>query len=917
MNQNAKKRLILIDGNAIMHRAYHALPPLNTKKGELVNAVYGFTSTILSVIEKFKPDYIAASFDLAGPTFRHVEYKEYKATRAKAPDEFYAQIPRVKEVVEALNIPIYEKQGYEADDVIGTLAKQSENLENPPAGGIENIIVTGDLDTLQLVSNKTKVYTMRRGLSDSVIYDLEKVKERYGLTPAQLKDFKGLRGDPSDNIPGVKGIGEKTASVLLQKYETLEGVYKNIGEIKGAVHDKLEKEKMQAFMSKQLATIKLDTPVNLELEKTVVHDFDRNKIVELLSELNFYSLVKRLPNSESSLIKKQIDTNSKEKFDGIKDFKYEMIEGRDIDNFIKEISKQKEIAIALDDSGIAFSWKTGRARYISELKVQSASWRKKLKVILENENINKIGYDLKFIYKKLKKIGINFKGMDFDVMLGAYVLDPGSKIELEKLILSELGEEISFEDTKGQLEMLDNYSEKKHKVICQKADYSLKLKNVLEKKINQISEDQKNQGKIAGTIREVLEKIEMPLVEILADMENSGIKINTLILKGISEKLETKIKNLEKSIHELGGKEFNINSPRQLAEILFGELKLPTEDIKKTKNGFSTASAELDKLRDKHKIIEKIEEYRELSKLKNTYLDTLPELIDENSRVHTAFNQAITATGRLSSSDPNLQNIPIRTDLGQVLRTAFVAEDGYKLISADYSQIDLRAVAHVSGDEKLIEAFRRGDDIHKITASEINKVSMSQVTDKMRRAAKALNFGVIYGMSVFGFSQAAGIERDDAKKFINEYMEKFQGVSRYIRETKEFAKKYGYVETLIGRRRNIPEINSPNFQVQNAAERMAINMPIQGLAADIVKLAMIKIYDYFGGSISENNISRSNLDRNDVRMILQIHDEIILEVKEDMAEEVAKKVKEIMEQAYKLKVPLIAEVKIGDNWGEI
>jgi DNA polymerase-1 len=915
------KKLILIDGNAIMHRAYHALPPLNTKKGELVNAVYGFTSTILSVIEKFKPDYIAASFDLAGPTFRHEEYKEYKATRAKAPDEFYAQIPRVKEVVGALNIPIFEKQGYEADDVIGTLARQAETNKD-----LEIIIVTGDLDTLQLVNDKTKVYTMRRGLSDSVIYDLEKVKERYGLNPDQLIDFKGLRGDPSDNIPGVKGIGEKTASDLLQKYETLEGVYSHIGEIKGSVHDKLEKEKMQAFMSKQLATIKLDTPVNLELEKTATHNYDREKIISLLNELNFYSLVKRLPQNDANLLisaKAQIaNINNKDEERGIKDFKYEIVEDKDVDNFVEELKKQKEISLAMDRDGMAFSWKIGRVSCIRIMNHES-----RIKNILENKEIKKIGYDLKEIYKKLKNYGVNLAGMDFDVMLGAYVLDPGSKIELEKLVLSELGEEVVFSETKGQLGMLDDSSEKSLETLCQKADYSLKLKNILEKKINQISEDQKNQGGTKGTLKEVLEKIEMPLIEVLADMETGGIKINSLILKGIAEKIETKIKNLEKSIYDLAKKEFNINSPQQLSEILFEKLKLPTEDIKKTKTGYSTASTELDKLREKHKIIEKIEDYRELFKLKTTYLDTLPELIDKNSRIHTTFNQAVTATGRLSSSEPNLQNIPIRTDLGQIMRTAFVAEDGYKLVSADYSQIDLRAVAHVSGDKKLMEAFQRGDDIHKITAAEINKVTMSQVTDKMRRAAKALNFGVIYGMSVFGFAQAAGIERDDAKKFINEYMEKFQGVAKYIRETKEFAKKYGYVETLIGRRRNIPEINSPNFQVQNAAERMAINMPIQGLAADIVKLAMIKIHEYIANEkrIEANNAcpvkSSQSEDSegvfNGVKMILQIHDEIILEVKEDIAEDVARKVKETMENAYKLKVPLVADIKIGDNWGEI
>jgi DNA polymerase I len=918
-----KKTLILIDGNAIMHRAYHALPPLNTKTGELVNAVYGFTSTILSVIAQFKPEYIAASFDLAGPTFRHDEYKEYKATRVKAPDEFYVQIPRVKEVVETLNIPIYEKQGYEADDVIGTLSFQALNNNEID----EVIIVTGDLDTLQLVNDKTKVYTMRRGLSDSVLYDLDKVKERYGIAPEQLKDFKGLRGDPSDNIPGVKGIGEKIAGELLQKYGTLEKVYEHLGEIKGANHDKLERDKIQAFMSKQLGTIKTDVPVNLELDKTAVHDFDRQKVVALFNELNFYSLVKRLPTRESGTNEKRIETNEKNDTgmtnNGVKDFKYEAVEDKDIDSLITELKEQKEIALVIDDSGIAFSWKTGRAYYINNFKFQISNF----KLILEDENIKKTGYDLKTIYKELKKVEIVLKGMDFDVMIAAYVLDPGGKVDFPALVFRELGEE--YEEKKGQLGLgLGDIEEtSKGEEICRRADYIFKLKEIYEKKINEISQQQGE-----NNLRRVMEEIEIPLVPILAEMEINGIKVNGMVLEGISETIGKNILTLEKNIYKLAGKEFNINSPQQLSEILFDVLKLPTEDIKKNKTGYSTASGELDKLRDKHKIIEKVEEYRELFKLKTTYLDTLPGLISSDGRIHTSFNQAVTATGRLSSSEPNLQNIPIRTDLGQIMRTSFVAEDGFKLVSADYSQIDLRAVAHVSADNKMIEAFHRGDDIHRLTAVEINKVTLSQVTEKMRRAAKTLNFGVIYGMSVFGFSQAAGIEREEAKKFIDAYMEKFSGVAKYMRETKESAKRKGYVETLLGRRRNIPEINSPNFQVQNAAERMAINMPIQGLSADIVKIAMIKLTHELI-ELTNEGTNKKRMDTNDtrpvksgeagvkqfngVRMILQIHDEIILEVKEEMADEVAQKVKEIMEQAYQLKVPLVAEVKIGDNWGEV
>jgi DNA polymerase I len=898
--EKSRKKLILIDGNAIIHRSYHALPPLTTKSGELVNAVYGFASTILSVIQKFQPEYIIATFDLAGPTFRHEEYKEYKATRVKAPDELYAQIDRVKEVVRAMNIPILEKQGFEADDVIGTVIKHVEKNN----GQMENIIVTGDLDTLQLVNGKTKVYTMRRGLSDAVLYDAEKVKERYSLAPDQMIDYKGLRGDASDNIPGVKGIGEKTAIELLVKFGTLENVYANLPEIRGAVKDKLERDRSIAMQSKKLATIRTNVPVEIDLEKAKTHEFDRAKLVELFKELNFFSLVKRIPNRDANLQIHANNTNESE----VKDFKYEYIEEKNIGSFIKTLAEQKEIAIKLkfvgskplesELQGMAFSWKTGRAGYITfgELKVQS----EKLKVILENKNIRKIGYDLKNDLEILEKYGINLAGPYYDIMLASYVLNPGAKIEFGKLVLENLGEEVKVEEKKGQLGLMIESPKDAAEKFCQNADYVFKLKNILEEKIGKICETQDKER----NLRYVFEQVETPLIKILSEMEVNGVRLNIIIFKGISAKITKRIENLEKSIYKLAGVEFNINSPKQLAPILFERLKISTEDIKKGKTGYSTASAELQKIKHKHKIVEKIEEYREIFKLKTTYLDSLPLLADKNKRIHTTYNQAVTATGRLSSSEPNLQNIPIRTDLGQLLRVAFEAEKGWRLISADYSQIDLRVVAHVSEDKKLIDLFWKGEDIHRATAAEINKVTLSQVTDTMRRKAKALNFGIIYGMSVFGFSVSAGIDRDEAKKFIDEYMEKFQGVASYIKNTKAFAREHEYVETEVGRRRYIPEINSPNFQVQNAAERMAINMPIQGLAADIVKLAMIKVYEEY-----KNNT--------EVKMILQVHDEIILEVKEGLAEEVGKKVKEIMEAVYKLKVPLLVDVKIGDNWGEV
>ncbi len=956
--KNKSKKILLIDGNAIIHRAYHALPPLTTKKGELVNAVYGFTSTLLKAISQFKPDYIAASFDLAGPTFRHKKFKDYKATRVKAPDELYAQIPKVKEVTKAFNIPIYEKKGFEADDVIGTITKEVASSKHKAVSGrhsssalpskkvgspIETIIVTGDLDALQLVDENTKVYTMRRGISDAVLYDKEKVIERYGLNPEQLKDFKGLRGDPSDNIPGVKGIGEKTAASLLREYGTLENVYKNLDKIKGAVGEKLARDKMQAIMSKKLGTIKTDVPIKLDLNSCVARDFDRQKAVNLFQELNFFSLIKRLPNSDAN--DANVNANNadmrkvrKENNSGVRDLKYKVIDNAKLDEFIQELEKQKEVALALDDNGLAFSWKTGRAYFIEISKNNL----KKLKSVLENENIKKTGYDLKNIYKILKKHGIKLNSLYFDVMLAAYVLNPGSKISFSNLVLEELGEELP-EEKSGQLSLNISEQENEFQKICQKADYSLKLKNILEEKIESISRQQKGKDAFnrSSNLKSVLEKIEMPLVKILAEMELAGIKINLLILKGISEKMGARIKNLEKSIYNLAGKKFNINSPSQLADILFNKLKLPTNDIKKNKTGFSTAAAELEKLRDKHKIIGKIEDYRELFKLKTTYLDSLPNLIGEDYRIHTTFNQATTATGRLSSENPNLQNIPIKTDIGKIIRTAFEAQEKHVFISADYSQIDLRVMAHMSGDKKLIETFYKGEDVHKATAAEVNKVSLSQVTEKMRNSAKALNFGIIYGMSAFGFSQAAKISRDEAKEFISRYLENFPQVAEFIKNTKEFAKKNGFVETEMGRRRYLPEINSPNFQVAGAAERMAINMPIQGLAADIMKMAMIAVdgelealaggWSALGGNGKQigananNNIhpvksgkaGPAEREFNGVKMILQIHDEIILEVREDLAEKIAQKAKETMENVYKLKVPLVVDVKIGENWGEL
>lgn len=897
-DKEKNKIIVLLDGNAIIHRSFHALPPFTTKKGELVNAVYGFSSTLLAVIEKFKPDYMVATFDLSGPTFRHEKFKDYKITRVKAPDELYNQIERVKEVVKAFNIPIFEKQGFEADDLIGTIAKKFSVSGSQLADNIEVVIVTGDLDTLQLVDDKIKVYTMSRGLSKAVLYDQEAVVARYGgLLPSQLKDYKGLRGDASDNIPGVKGIGEKGAINLLREYQTLEGVYKHISEMKGATKEKLEKDKMQAFASKELGTIKLDVPMEFELEKCHRINFDRQKVVNIFNELEFFSLIKRV--REKDKISTGIDNKTKNNSNnGEKYINYQILENAQIDEFLKKLEKEKQIALDIRGEEMAFCWEIGVA-YSLELNKQNLD---KLKSFLEDENIRKVGWNLKNVYKYLKNKGIDLRGIDFDVMLADYVVRSGEKIELERLILIELGEEFEDKNT-GQISLMGFSREQEAEKLCQKVDYIWKLKEILVKKIEEISKSQKEYSKLKS-LKNVFEKIEMPLVEILAEMELAGVKINKNIFNQISKIIEVQIEELEKSIQVLAKKSFNVNSTQQLSEVLFKDLKLSTEGIKKNKSGFSTAAPELAKLKSAHEIIEKIETYRELFKLKTTYLDNIPLLIKEDGRIHTTFKQEITATGRLSSENPNLQNIPIRSEVGKIIRTAFEAEEGYVFVSADYSQIDLRVMAHMSEDKKMMEAFWANEDIHKKTAAEVNNVTISKVTQKMRSEAKALNFGIIYGMGSFGFAQSANIPRAEAKKFIDEYMENFSQVANFIKMTKESARKFEFVETETGRRRYLTEINSPNFMVQAGAERMAINMPIQGLSADIVKLAMIKVYEFY---------------KNDkaVKMILQIHDEIIMEVDEEKAQQVAQKTKEIMEKVYSLRVPLVVDVKVGKNWGEL
>ncbi|OGI25568.1 MAG: DNA polymerase I [Candidatus Moranbacteria bacterium RBG_13_45_13] len=891
MPSSHKKRLILIDSNALIHRAYHALPPLTTKEGELVNAVYGYTSVLLNVLNKFKPEYIVATFDLKEPTFRHKQFKDYKATRVKAPDDLYAQIPRVKEIVKALSIPIAEKEGYEADDLIATFARKTEKLHPD----VEVIVVTGDLDTLQLVDEKIKVFALRRGMSDSVLYDKKSIMERYGLNPEQMVDYKGLRGDPSDNLPGVKGVGEKTAADLLKKYKTLENVYKNLPEIKEGIRKKLERDKVQAYFSKRLARLVDNVPSNFDLEKARAEDFSRVKIINLLRELEFFSLLRRLPGYEEHLKDIEEKNELKEKKEKLT---WEKISPHQMPEIKNRLSLVSDGEIGGGIRGVAVCQNQKSAFYISRID-------EKVKNIFSDGKIGKIGYDLKKEWKILDENKISLRGIKFDVQLAAYLLNSGVNLSWEDLVLRELGILVEKENKKaGQTALIFQEDEGAIEKICRRASYNLALEEKLEEKLEEISREQIMAEK-EKTLRNLFENLEMPLIEALARMEKEGIRINKTVLHGISEKLDRRVEKLEKAIQKMAGEKFNVNSSVQLRDVLFEKLKIPTKNIKTGKTGYSTASPELQKIKTLHPIVEKIEEYRELFKLKTTYLDPLPTLTDKNSRLHTSFNQAVTATGRLSSSEPNLQNIPIRTDLGQLIRTAFEAEEGFRLVGVDYSQIELRIAAHLSGDVRMITTFINGEDIHTATAARVNKLDLDKVTKKMRSAAKALNFGIIYGMSTFGFAQSAGVDQDASREFIRKYFENYPQVAQFLENVKISAREKGFVETELGRRRYIPEINSTNIQLRNQAERMAVNMPIQGLAADIIKLAMLA---------AEKMIRKKYPI---AKMVLQIHDELLFEVPEQEAEKFARDIKIAMENVYKLSVPLIADVKIGDNWGEI
>jgi DNA polymerase-1 len=890
--------LLLFDGNALVHRAFHALPPLTQRKtGELVNAVYGFASTLLKVFADFKPTHWAIAFDRPTPTFRHEMFEEYKAQRPATPEELKGQIKRVHRLVEAFHIPVFEIDGFEADDVLGTLSRQADEQ------GIETIIVTGDNDMLQAVLPRVKTLAPRRSFTDTVLYDEEAVEQKYGIRPEQLADLKALAGDVSDNIPGVPGVGEKTATKLLQQYGSLQGIYDHIEETAPAkLQNTLREYRNQAFQSKELSTIVKDVPIKLDLKTCQVSHYDRNEVARLFQELEFINLLPRLPqmkaeSSQTSAVKSHM-ANTETALGQL------MSELEEAEGLAIDVETTGEKAVTADLIGIAISAGPGKAFYIplghqglsQPPQLPLARITARLKPILANASTGKVAYDGKHVMAVLAGCGVKLENLDFDPMLAAYLLGEKS-LGLKALAFNKLGMEIvtpteltGTGKKQSSLALLEASRVAGH--ACTSVDVVWGLKERLEAELRQ-------QG-----LWQLFTEVEMALVPVLVAMETNGILLDTDLLREMSLEMGKELLRLEKEIYGSVGHQFNINSPQQLGKVLFEDLRLPQS--RRTKTGYSTEASVMEALRGVHPVIELILQYRQLSKLKSTYVDALPALVNHKTkRVHTTFNQTGTTTGRLSSSDPNLQNIPIRTELGNKIRKAIIAPPGAFLLSADYSQIDLRVLAHLSRDPSLIAAFDQDEDIHASTASKLLGIPEKEVTSEMRRNAKTVNFGVIYGMSDYGLEQATKLSREEAARFIALYFEKYPKVKEYLEATKEQARKLGYVQTVLGRRRFLPEVNSANRMVREAAERMAINAPVQGSSADIIKIAMINLH---------REMEKRNLKS---KMLLQIHDELLFEVPEAEVAEMKSLVSEIMPHAFELRVPVKIDIKLGKNWAEM
>jgi len=917
-----KPRLVLIDGHSLIYRSFTVFQGSGSSRaiefsvkrtGEITTAVYGFTSTLLSILDQLKPTHLVMALDAPGKTFRHERDETYKATRAAMPDELRQQITRVRQVIDAFNMPVFEVPGYEADDLVGTLAKQAR------AQGIAVCIVSLDTDLLQLVEPGVDVYLYRPYMKGvpAVDYDEAAVVERYGLTPAQIADYKGLKGDPSDNIPGVSGIGEKTATKLLQQFGSVEAIYDRIDEVTpDKLRENLRQNEAAARLSKQMATIERDVPTQLDVEKARLRGFDRGRVEELFHELEFRSLVGRLPESLGTEV---VETKRvAPAVEGTRDYRAVTSE-KDLKALAKEMRAARRFAIHAENSdangmrgmliGIAVATKPGAAAYIplghnpelggaKQLDVESVI--ETLRPLLEDPAIVKVTHNGHFDFLVLANHGVTMRGMRFDTMIAAYLLGE-TNISIQNLAFDRMQMRIPLlidiigRAGKSQLPFSAVPTDAACEYCCLQVDAQLQAAEILSGELK------------ARNLWPLFDDVEMPLMGVLARMELTGVAVDPKPLAGMSREMQAELEEIEREIYADVGHELNIGSPQQLSHVLFEELGLPK--TRKTKLGYTTDAIAMDTLRGVHPVIDRIMRYRAISKLKGTYVDALPALINpKTQRIHTTFNQTTASTGRLSSNDPNLQNIPVRTGYGNKIRRAFIARDiGTEpmLLAADYSQIELRIMAQLSQDPALIDAFTSDEDIHAATASNVFAVPLDEVTAEQRRRAKVFNFGVLYGLSEYGLSTKERIPREEAALFIKRYFEKYAKVRGWRDGAIASCRELGYAETLMGRRRYIPEIKSPNFQVRGSGERMAINMPVQGTASDIIKVAMNRI---------DEELTERGLES---RMILQVHDELIFEGPRAELETLRELCLRVMPASIDMVVPLKIDIKTGKNWGEL
>jgi len=919
-----KVKLMIVDGHAVLHRAWHALPPLSTRAGQVISGAYGFTSTLLNAIRRFQPTHLAVTFDLKGKTFRHHEFEAYKATRVKQPEEFYSQIPITEKILRAMGIGVYTAQGFEADDVIATITEQAKR-ERPD---VDVIIVTGDLDTLQLVDDRTRIFTMRKGMSDLVIYDKQAVADRYGLRPDQMVDYKALRGDPSDNIPGVKGIGEVTATELIGRFGSVESLYralesgdKHALELKPSVREKLVAHKKEALQARELCRLRRDAPIDFSLDKNRYQPVTKGKVAAVFEEYQFAKLLQQFPEDQLSMLPAAAPSAATEQAIGeqtksaelpVAEVKpqaqapviapaFTISDKASLAKSLDSLGQQLRLAMLtvtetddpLNPGFLALALADGQRSYVIGRQVVEANKKLLGKFFTAAKKKPRmiICHDLKKEINVWQSLGLDIDGPFLDLMIASYLAFSGLRRHSLGSLLSYFYD-LPPEDPKET-------TEDKIAILSKKIGYFLPLSDELEKELEQKELTPLNQ------------RIELPLVPVLARMERTGIAVDIPYLKKLSKDFSRRINGLEATIHELAGSRFNVNSPQQVQAVLFDKLGLSAQGLKKTVKGrtLSTAASELEKLRGQHPIIDAILAYRELAKLKSTYVDTLPELADPGTgRVHASFNQTVTATGRLSSSDPNLQNIPTtETEHGRMVRNGFIATRGYRLLSADYSQIELRIAAHLAKEKTMIEAFRKGEDIHWRTAVEMWGEAEAE---GKRRLAKVINFGILYGMGPQRLAGEAGISPVEAREFIDRYFAVHPGLAEYMDGIREKMKQDGFVQTLFGRRRFFQNYGLMNAREKAEAERQGINMPIQGTQADMIKMAMVDIDALIRRKYGDP-------DQAPVRMLIQVHDELIFEVRHDLVSGVAKDIAGLMAGVCRLDVPVVVNLSVGRRWGEM